>query len=237
MDIKAILDAGTPIRLPAHGIQILIIHTHSSEAYTPEGEDAYEPSDPYRTEDKARSVIRVGDALAAALEAHGLTVLHDREIYDYPSYTGSYGRSGAAVERALAENPTIRVVLDVHRDALGGDGVVYKTAAEVPGRKSAQVMLLAGTGENGLPHPNWRENVKLALYLQNAADARCPTLMRPIALVPERYNQQLCPGMLIAEVGSTGNTLREAVTAAELFGDAAGAALAALLESGDRLEA
>ena len=66
----------------------------------------------------------MGDELAAALEEQGLTVLHDREIYDYPSYTGSYNRSGAAVEAYLAEYPDIAVVIDLHRDALGGDEVV-----------------------------------------------------------------------------------------------------------------
>lgn len=235
-DLAALAAEGLELRLPAGGPQVLIIHTHSSEAYTPDGDDRYVASDPYRTEDKTQSVIRVGDAMAAALEAHGLTVLHDREIYDYPSYTGSYGRSGAAVERCLAENPTLRVVIDLHRDALGSGDVVYKTQAAVRGQSCAQVMLLAGTGENGLPHPNWRENLKLAMYLQDAADAQCPTLMRPIELVSERYNQQLCPGMLIAEVGSTGNTLREAITAAELFGDAAGAALARLADDPNTLE-
>ena len=89
--------------------------------------------------------------------------------------------------------------------------------------------MLVGTGENGLWHPNWRENLKLSLYLQQAVNARCPSLMRPVELVSERYNQQLSPGMMILEVGSNGNTLREAMTAAELFGSAAGPALAALI--------
>ena len=228
VDLAALAAEGLALKLPAEGPQVLILHTHSSEAYTPDGADQYEPSDPYRTEDKRQSVIRVGDALAAALEAHGLTVVHDREIYDYPSYTGSYGRSGASVERYLTQYPTIRVVIDLHRDAIGGEGAAYRTLAA---EGCAQVMLLAGTGENGLPHPNWRENAKLAMYLQAAADERYPSLMRPIELVPERYNQQLCAGMLIAEVGATGNTLREALTAAERFGDAAGAALALRMES------
>ena len=230
LDLAALAAEGLSLTLPSDGPQVLIVHTHSSEAYTPDGTDRYEASDPYRTEDRTQSVVRVGDALAAALEARGLTVLHDREIYDYPSYTGSYGRSGAAVERYLAEYPTVRVVIDLHRDALGSGDVVYKTQAELGGRTSAQAMLLVGTGENGLWHPTWRENLKLALYLQSAVSERCPTLMRPIELVPERYNQQLSTGMLILEVGSTGNTLREALTAAELFGDAAGEALAALME-------
>ena len=230
VDFDALAAEGLTLRLPRNGPQVLIVHTHSSEAYTPDGADRYEASDPYRTEDPNYSVIRVGDALAATLEARGLTVLHDRTVYDYPSYTGSYGRSGAAVERALAEHPTIRVVIDLHRDALGSGDVVYKTRAVVGAKQCAQVMMLAGTGANGLPHPNWRENLKLAMYLQNAVSARYPSLARPVELVPERYNQQLSTGLLILEVGSTGNTLREALTAVELFGDAAGDALAALME-------
>jgi len=230
VDFDALAAEGLALRLPAAGPQVLIIHTHSSEAYTPDGADQYVSSDPYRTQDANHSVIRVGDALAAALEAHGLTVLHDRGVYDYPSYTGSYGRSGAAVEQYLAAYPSIRVVIDLHRDALGADGVVYKTRAIVGAGQCAQVMLLAGSGANGLEHPNWRENLKLAMYLQNAVTARYPSLARPVELVAQRYNQQLSPGMLILEVGSNGNTLAEAVTAVELFGDAAGEALAKLME-------
>ncbi|MBQ9412465.1 MAG: stage II sporulation protein P [Oscillospiraceae bacterium] len=229
IDVQALAQEGLSLTLPADGPQVLIIHTHSSEAYAQDAYDRYEASDPYRTEDPAYSVIRVGEVLAERFRAQGLTVLHDCELYDYPSYTGSYTRSGEAVERYLAEYPSLRVVLDVHRDAIGSGDVVYKTSATLDGRSSAQVMLVCGTGENGLWHPNWRENLKLALYLQNAARDRWPTLTRPIALVKERYNQQLSTGMLILEVGSTGNTLREAVAAAESFGDAAGAALAKLV--------
>ena len=230
LDFAALAAEGSDLTLPAGQPQVLIVHTHSSEAYTPAEPDWYAASDPYRPEDKAYRVIRVGDVLAETLERHGLTVLHDREIYDYPSYTGSYERSGASVARYLEEYPSIRVVIDLHRDALGSDGVVYKTKAQTDGRTSAQVMMLIGTGKNGLWHPNWQENLKLALYLQNAMEGRYPGVLRPIELVKERYNQQLSTGMMILEVGSNGNTLQEALTAAELFGDAAGAALAKLVE-------
>ena len=230
LDLDALCAEGLDLRLPSDGPQVLIFHTHSSEAYTQEGEDNYAESDPYRTEDKSKSVIRVGDELAERLEAYGISVLHDREIYDYPSYTGSYGRSGAAAEQYLAAYPSIRVVIDLHRDALGDGDVVYKTKAVVSGETSAQVMLVMGTGDNGLWHPNWRENLKLALYLQNAMDDAAPGLARPIELVKERYNQQLSKGMMILEVGSTGNTLQEALSAIRLFADAVGPALAELKE-------
>ena len=230
VDADAIAQAGTPIRLASEGPQILIIHTHSSEAYTPSGLDRYEPSDNARTEDADYNIIRVGDELTRLLERAGLQVIHDRGVYDYPSYAGSYSRSGAAVEQYLRDYPSISVVLDVHRDALGTDGVIYKTVAEENGTCASQVMLLAGTDESGLEHPRWRDNLSLALYLQRAIFQTYPTLMRPVALVPQRYNQQLCPGMLILEVGSSGNTLQEALAAIRLFADAAAPALLALVE-------
>ncbi len=229
IDPWAVVAGGTEIRLAAGQPQILIIHTHSSEAYAPAGLDRYEPSDSARTEDSEHNIIRVGDELTRLFELAGLNVIHDRGIYDYPSYTGSYARSGAMVEQYLRDYPSISVVLDVHRDALGTDDVIYKTVAEEAGTCASQAMLLVGTDESGLAHPNWRENLSLALYLQNVLAAEHPTLMRPVALVPQRYNQQLCPGMLILEVGSSGNTMQEALAAARLFAASAAPALLALV--------
>ena len=90
------------------------------------------------------------------------------------------------MEKYLADYPSIKVVIDLHRDALGSGDVVYKTQATLSGKTSAQVMMLVGTGENGLPHPYWQENLKLALYLQDAAETKYPGLARPIELVSER---------------------------------------------------
>ena len=230
LDAAAMTLAGPGLALPADSPQILIIHTHSSEAYTPAGLDRYEPSDSFRTEDAEYNIIRVGDELTSLFQASGLNVIHDRNVYDYPSYTGSYSRSGQAIEEYLHEYPGLSVVLDVHRDALGSGDVVYKTMAEESCACASQVMLLVGTDESGLEHPHWRRNLALALYLQKAVDDRYPTLMRPIELVQQRYNQHLTTGSLIVEVGSNGNTLQEALAAARLFASAAAPALSALVE-------
>ncbi|MEG2367110.1 MAG: stage II sporulation protein P [Oscillospiraceae bacterium] len=229
VNLSAMVAEGPSLRLPKKGVQILIVHTHSSEAYMPDALDNYTPTDSFRTEDTNYNIVRVGDELAACLESYGLGVIHDRQINDYPSYTGSYGRSGEAVERHLAEHPEIAIVFDVHRDAIGTGDVVYKTIAETGGQPCSQVMMLAGTGANGLSHPNWQENLKLALYLQSAVVNLHPTLVRPIALKKERYNQQLSTGSLILEVGSSGNTLSEALTAVRMFAEAAGPALKLLV--------
>lgn len=230
IDAPKILAQGAGITLSPDTPQILIIHTHSSEAYTQAGLDRYSPSDTNRTEDTEFNIVRIGDELTAIMQDAGLNVIHDRGIYDYPSYTGSYTRSGEAVERYLEDYPSIRIVLDIHRDALAADGIVYKTMAEEDGVVASQVMLLVGSDESGLEHPNWRGNLALALYLQNAVNSVNPTLMRPVSLVRERYNQHLAPGSLIVEVGSNGNTLQEALAAIRLFGKAVSPALLELVE-------
>lgn len=230
IDVGSLMSQGLSQKLIKDQPQILIIHTHGSEAYKPDGADQYTETDPSRTDDTNYNVVRIGDELAAGLESYGLNVLHDRELYDYPSYTGSYTRSGEAVERYLSEYPTIAVVIDVHRDAIGSGDVIYKTVADLQGKSSSQVMLLVGTGENGLPHPYWQENLKLALAMQQAVNKKYPTLARPLEIKPERYNQQLTKGSMILEVGSNGNTLREALCAAALFADAVGPMLAGLVE-------
>ena len=230
-DLAALLAEGPSWRFSSGGPQVLIVHTHTSEAYMPSDGNRYDASDTMRTQDPSFNILRVGDVLASRLEAAGLSVLHDRTVNDYPSYAGAYSRSGAVVEQALADHPSIRMVIDLHRDALCSDTVVYKTVAELPDAEPcAQVMFVVGTDSLGLEHPAWRDNLKLAVWLQDAVSRRHPTLMRPIDLVRERYNQHLSPGMMLIEIGSSGNTLPEAIRAAELLGDAMGSALSTLVE-------
>lgn len=230
IDVNAVIAEGCSLRLSTDNPQILIIHTHSSEAYSPAGLDQYEASGTSRTQDESMNIIRIGDELAEIFEENGLNVIHDRGTYDYPSYAGSYNRSGAAIESYLNQYPSISIVIDLHRDALGNNDVTYKTIATESGVCASQVMLLVGTDDAGLYHPSWRQNLSLALYLQNAVTAEYPSLMRPVELVTYRYNQHLTTGSLILEVGSDGNTLQEALAAIRLFGSAAAPALKALVE-------
>lgn len=229
VDAEALLAEGPSLVLPAEGYQILIVHTHATEAYTQEADDRYEESDDHRTTDTDHSVVRVGEELARALEEQGLHVLHCTTLFDHPNYTGSYTRSGAAVEEYLAAYPGIRVVIDVHRDALGSGDTIYKTVADIDGLMAAQLMFVMGSDVN-LENPDWEQNLTLALTLQQAANARYGTLMRPTNLCDYRYNQQLCPGSLLLEVGTAGNTLSEAITAVRLFAETAGPVLASYIE-------
>ena len=231
VDLAAAAASTVPITLPEEGPQILIIHTHGSEAYTPDGTDVYTPSDNNtRTLDTNYNMVRVGTEMEKVFTEMGLGVVHDTTLYDYPQYNGAYDRSAQAVQAYLEQYPTIRIVLDVHRDALiGEDGTVYKAVTTVDGTSTAQVMLVLGSSEGG-EHPNWMENLTLACKIQNGLNTLYPTLARPMTLRSSRYNQQLSTGSLLVEVGTHGNTLQEALAAARLFARAAGQVLLGLEE-------
>lgn len=230
LDVEALLAAPVQIRLGG-GPQILIMHTHGSEAYTMDGTDIYEPSDTSRTTDERYNVVRIGEEMKAVFESMGLEVVHDVTLYDYPGYSGSYDRSKAGVEQYLARYPSIKIVLDVHRDALiGADGTTYKAVTTVDGEKTAQVMMVIGSNDTGLEHPNWEQNLSLAVHLQRELNGRYPTLARPITLRTSRFNQQLTTGSLLVEVGSNGNTLQEAIAGARLFARTAGELFATWME-------
>ena len=203
VDLAAAAAATVPITLPEEGPQILIIHTHGSEAYTPDGTDVYTPSDNNtRTLDTNYNMVRVGTEMEKVFTEMGLGVVHDTTLYDYPQYNGAYDRSAQAVKAYLEQYPTIRIVLDVHRDALiGEDGTVYKAVTTVDGTSTAQVMLVLGSSEGG-EHPNWMENLTLACKIQNGMNTLYPTLARPMTMRSSRYNQQLCSGSLLVEVST-----------------------------------
>ncbi len=218
IDTAALLAEPLSLSLDGDGAQVLIVHTHATEAYHPSDGAVYESQGDHRSTQPEYNMLRVGEALKEALEAQGLTVIHDQGLYDYPSYSGSYGRSAEAVSRHLAENPGIVLVLDLHRDALGTEELIYKTLADGLDEPMAQLMFVVGTDDN-LEHPDWQENLKLALHLQQAVQTRYPSLMRPIHITSYRYNQQLSPGALILEVGTSGNSLSEALAAVERFAE------------------
>ncbi len=195
--------------------QILIVHTHATECYSPEGVSTYSANKSDRSDDPTQNVIAVGDAMEKVFKNHGIGVIHDKTLHDKPSFNLSYANSLKTVEGYLAKYPSIRIVLDVHRDAyVYENGGKAKFVTEISGQKTAQLMLVVGTNAGGLDHPDWRENMKLALKLQNAIMSKYPSLMRGVNLRKERFNGHTTTGSLIIEVGSSGNTLSEAIRGA-----------------------
>lgn len=214
-DLQTVFDAELTEEEP----QILILHTHGSEAYTPAEAGDIVWSGEYRTTDSRYNVVKVGDEMAEVFGEAGISVLHDRTLYDYPSYTGAYDRSLAAIQSYLTQYPSIRFVLDVHRDAVADtEGRQYKVVSSAgEGETAAQLTLVVGSDGSGLTHDRWMENLRLAVAVQNEVLAEYPTLMRPVLLRNSRYNQHATTGSLLVEVGAAGNSPEEAALAGRLF--------------------
>ncbi len=221
VDKRTLLTRETALELDGENPKVLIVHTHSCEAYTPEEGWEYTSSDPFRTEDAERSVIRIGTRLTEILNEYGVGAIHVTELNDSPSYNGAYERMRQTIEAYLAKYPSIQMVLDVHRDAADDPaGMPVSFAATVDGARCAQLMLVVGTDEGGLTHPDWQENLANALKMQALLNRMAPGLCRDIDLRTERFNQHETPGSLLVEFGCTGNTLAEALRSAEYFGQA-----------------
>ena len=192
---------------------VLILHTHTTESYTKDGEDYVETSD-YRTLNENYNMLSIGAEVARLLEAGGVTVLQDRSLHDYPSYNGSYSDARKAIREYLSQYPTIRLVLDLHRDAADTPSGQLRTLAATDAGASAQLMLVMGSSASGLKHPNWEQNLSLALKLQAVLERETPGITRSTVLRAQRFNQDLSPGCLLVEVGAAGNTHDEALRAA-----------------------
>ena len=217
LDIDQLLADAPALTAGSDAPQVLIFHSHATEAYTPSGTDVYEESDSYRTLNTDQNMVRVGEEMVKIFEDAGIEVIHDTTLYDYPSYNEAYNRSSAGVAHWLEEYPSIQLVLDVHRDALAAsDGTIYKTVAGTV-ENCAQVMMVMGSDAMGQEHPNWRINLSLATSIQKALADKWSTLARPLVLRTSRFNQHQSTGEILLEVGTHGNTLQEAITAARLY--------------------
>ena len=205
-----------PLTLREGDIKVLIVHTHTSEAYA----EQYCETDSYRSENDSENVISVGDVIENELKENGIGVVHDKTYHDYPSYSGAYRRALETINSNLEKYPSITLVLDIHRDAISdGNGGYMKTLAEINGEKCAQGLIVIGTDAGGLEHQRWRENLKFGLRLQKIMCEKYPSFARPLHLRSERFNGQVREGAMILEIGSNGNSLEEAKTAARYMGD------------------
>ena len=189
---------------------IIIFHTHTCESYTQTEQNSYEASGTYRTTDLNYSVARVGDELENCMKNNGYNVIHDKTYHDYPSYSGSYARSLKTVE-SIKQNCNADVIIDLHRDAIGSNSS-YAPTVRIGEDYAAQLMFVIGTDAGGLWHPNWQQNLKFAVKVQEKAEEMYPGLFKPIIVRNSRYNQHVSKAATIIEVGATGNTLEQSIT-------------------------
>ena len=216
-DLASLMEAPLSWDLTGEEPTVLILHTHATESYTKSLGESYRETSAFRTLDEGYNMLSVGEYLARLLEAGGIAVIQDRQLHDYPSYNGSYTHARKSIEQYLSQYPSIRLVLDLHRDASGNNYNQMRTHATVDGRDSAQIMLVVGTSASGLTHPNWEENLSLALKLHVQLERNAPGICRYINLRGQRFNQDKHPGALLVEVGAAGNTHAEALTAVEIL--------------------
>lgn len=191
---------------------VLVFHTHGTESYAGSGSD--------RSENINENVVAAGEALCDALRDLGIFALHDTNMYDKDDFSAAYAKSRAAAEEWLKKFPTVRYIIDIHRDSVESGGVAAAAVANVEGRRAAQIMIVVGTDEKAGRHTGWKENFSLAIRLQEELIKISPSLARPIYLRSASFNQDLSPGALLIEIGAQGNTLEEAEYSAKLLAKA-----------------
>ena len=217
-DLPALLTQPLEWDLTGSDPTVLILHSHGTESFAPTGE--YVETTPYHTTDTAHNMISVGAYVAELLESSGISVLQDTALHDTPSYNAAYSNSRKSVETYLQEYPSIRLVLDLHRDSIedeAGNQVAQTVFAQ--DTTYAPLMFVVGTDNSGLEHANWQNNLSLALKLQTQLEDLCPGICRDIHLRSQRFNQDLSERALLVEVGASGNTRDEALRSAEVLAD------------------
>lgn len=223
VDIKSLLSAKLPYKIEKNGEpQVLIMHTHATESFMQENRDYYTASDSSRTTDNTKNMVELGRIVAEKLNAAGIVTLHDETQHDYPSYNESYSRAANTICSYTEKYSSIKIVIDLHRDAIAAnDTDKVKLTAEINGKKAAQVMLVMGSQSGSVKNfPNYEENLKLAVKLQQTFEVMYPSLARALSLMPKNYNESLTTGSMLIEIGTDGNTMEEVKYSAELVGNA-----------------
>jgi stage II sporulation protein P len=213
-NISSLLATTLSVSKKKAGPRVLIVHTHSSEAYKKTSSDKYAKSDPARTQDMNYTVMRVGKEMMDTLNRAGVPTIQDRAVHDYPSYNGSYASTLESTKKYLKKYPSIECVIDVHRDAMQRkDGTRLKGATTINDESVAQIMIVSGTNQTGLAHPHWHQGLAFACKFQKQLNTDYKSLTRPIDLREERFNMHTTKKSIILEVGSVANTLDEAILA------------------------
>ncbi|MCD8104754.1 MAG: stage II sporulation protein P, partial [Lachnospiraceae bacterium] len=207
LDAEKLLAVDLSIEQDSSVPQILIYHTHSQEAFADSVEG--EVSD---------TVVGMGEILADELRSYGYNVIHDTGVYDLVDgvldRSAAYDYARASVEAILEENPTIEVIIDLHRD--GVDGSEEDFVTEIDGYATSKIMFFNGLSRNSdgealswLPNAYLMENLAFSLQLQVLANAEFPGFTRKIYLQAERYNLHLRARSLLIEAGTQLNTVEE----------------------------
>lgn len=207
IDINKLLAAPLNLKADTKGPKIFVYHTHTTESFLKTISELNNEDIPSRTTNNKYNVVRVGEALTSNLEKYGIDVLQNKTIHD-KDYNSSYLESLKTLTSSLKKYPSVKMTIDLHRDALGGEKL--RVVKKIDGKDVAQIMFVVGT-DSKLENTMWKENLKLAIKLQARLNEICPGLAKPIYISKNRYNQHLTNGSLIVEIGGDGNVIDECV--------------------------
>ncbi len=189
---------------------IAVYNTHNAETYIPTAGKA-------KVEGDNGGVAKVAKILTVKLEEkYGITTVYADTIHDYPDWTKSYVNSSRTVKALLAKYPDLKVLIDIHRDALPSDDSL---SVNINGQSTARILFVVGSDERRA-HPHWKQNQALAQKLADYLEAQYPGLCRGVRVKPGTYNQELHVGAILVEMGNDNNSLQEAERAAVILAEA-----------------
>lgn len=211
-----------PAPVSGEGWRVAFYHTHSREAYAQDAQNPYVETETWRSADTNFNVLRIGEQAATLLNEYGIAAVQDRTDHEPPRHGTAYVRSLETARRLVGENPSMQLMIDLHRDAYI-EGT--PRAVEVNGVSMAPMVFVVGTGEGSGENtfsekPNWQENYKLALALTEQINKLAPGLCRPPSVRTGRYNQHVSECAALVEVGHNLNTLEEALRSGEVLAQA-----------------
>lgn len=199
------------------GPQVLILHTHSTEAFNEGGQNEYTVGISPRSEDDTKNIVAVGNAVSKELIANGVKSIQST-VHNDTDYNNAYSKSLETATQMLKKYPTIKVVLDIHRDSMINEqGEKYRPIIKVGNKNAAQIMFIGGIGTKALPNTHWKENLKTIALVQKQIEETTPGLCRPTLLRDSRYNSQVASGAMLIEIGTCGSTLDEAIYGGQLM--------------------
>lgn len=221
-DMESALTQPLDWDMTADNFTVLIIHSHISESYTKTDDQdySYKGGDPYRTDNEAYNMVAIGERVAEILRAGGINVIHDTTSHEHPNSDYAYTNAEEHLEQVLADNPDIQMIIDLHRDAVeNSDGTQWAPTVTVNGEETAMLSLLVGTGCRYDGNPYWEQQLGYITKLGVVMERMVPGIYRQIYVSHSHYNHAMHPMFFLTEIGTAGNTLEEALNAAELLAE------------------
>lgn len=203
--VEVVRDTAPP---PLDGKRILIYHTHTWEAFEQVDDAPYVETEKWRSKDDAVNMVAVGNALTAALEALGCTVVHDETAFEPPDLSTAYQRSLTMLENRQQAGEDYDLYIDLHRDAIASSSTIKRTV-NIGGLEVARFMVLVGKGQGYDEKPDWEANYVIAEKLTNSLNRQAEGLCRDIKVKTGRFNQHVAPRCVLIECGLNYNTLEE----------------------------